>query len=159
VTDQFPDQHKRAMSDNADPIHRACDFYVPSSIDPTRDIAALNRRLRSGGEESWPWPEFLVAFASNGCGDYFAYDTRQTPAPIVYIGPEDPPEEQLVGPDALRYKTFAEWYDSKVEQLNCSNCGSRETRFEPSKDKSSLMRVCQACGFREPAVAVDRDEI
>jgi hypothetical protein len=83
----FPEQHQRAMRDVADPIHRACDFFVQSSDNPSLDLAAENQRLHSPRVAA-PWPDFLVAFASQGCGDYFAYDTRQSPASIIYIDPD-----------------------------------------------------------------------
>src|SRR4026209_2980968 len=95
----FSERHLRVMNDASDPIHRACDFYVQSDGDP-RDIVALNRVLHS--QECFsPWPDFRVAFASHGCGDYFAYDTRQSPAPIIYIDPDATPEENLSDPEAL----------------------------------------------------------
>lgn|SRR4051812_10773663 len=98
----FPERHRRLMCDISDPIHRACDFYIVNGV---RDIVALNRDLHS--EKIWsPWPDFLIAFASNGYGDYFAYDTRQSPASVVYIGPDRTPEEQLADPEAVRYRSF-----------------------------------------------------
>jgi hypothetical protein len=141
----FPERHQRVMSDASDPIHRACDFYT---IGGARDIGALNRQLHS--EEVWsPWPDYLVAFASNGCGDYFAYDTRQRPASIIYIGPEKTPQEQLADPDALRYDSFDEWYDSEMERWTCSRCGGRNVRFEASQDRQWLVRICSSCQFEE----------
>ena len=150
----FPERHQRVMLDRSDPIHRACDFYVPSEAGESRDIAVLNRWLHS--REVWsPWPEFLIAFASTGCGDYFAYDTRQSPATVIYIGPESTPEEQLADPEALRYDSFDEWYDSQMERYTCTRCGSREVQFEASKDRRWLLRVCPACGFQEQTNAID----
>jgi hypothetical protein len=147
----FPGRHQRVMADTSDPIHRACDFYTLSG---ERDIVALNKWLHS--QEVWsPWPDYLIAFASNGCGDYFAYDTRQSPAPIVYIGPDGTPEEKLADPDALRYESFDEWYESEMERYTCSRCGDRDVRFEVSQDKRWLLRVCSACGFQEQTDVID----
>lgn len=148
---KFPERHQRVMTDLSDPIHRACVFYAPGG---ERDIGALNRRLHS--QEVWsPWPDFLIAFASNGCGDYFAYDTRQSPAPIVYIGPDGTPEEQLSDADALRYDSFDEWYESRMEGYTCSRCGGRDVRFMASKDRRWLLRVCSSCEFEERTDAIE----
>ena len=88
-------------------------------------------RLEAGSEDLWgvrtnawlhssevhdPWPDFLVAFASNGCGDYFAYDTRQWPVTIIYIDPDRTVRENLsdTDEDKLRYDSFESWYGSYV---------------------------------------------
>ncbi len=142
------------MSDMSDPIHRACDFYVSSAASNSRDIVALNGWLHS--REVWaPWPDFLIAFGSQGCGDYFAYDTRQSPVSVIYIGSDRTPEECLADPEALRYGSFDEWYESQMEHHTCSRCESREVRFEASTDKKHLLRVCSACGLQEPTYAIE----
>ena len=147
----FPERHQRVMTDTSDPIHRACDFYTP---DGERDLVALNRRLHS--PEVWsPWPDFLIAFASNGCGDYFAYDTRQSPASVIYVDPDGTPEEQLADPDTLRYDSFDEWYESQMERYTCSRCGARDVRFVASQDRLWLLRVCSSCGFEERTDAIE----
>jgi hypothetical protein len=61
-----------------------------------------------------PWPDFLVAFASNGCGDYFAYDLRQYPVRVIYIDPDRPVAENLTQDDQLAFDSFEEWYVSHV---------------------------------------------
>ena len=147
----FPERHQRVMTDTSDPIQRACDFYTP---DGERDLVALNRRLHS--PEVWsPWPDFLIAFASNGCGDYFAYDTRQSPASVIYVDPDGTPEEQLADPDTLRYDSFDEWYESQMERYTCSRCGARDVRFVASQDRLWLLRVCSSCGFEERTDAIE----
>lgn len=106
----FPERHRRAMADPADPIHNACDFFLPHSDEETLDLPGVNQWVH--GEEFWaPWPSFLIAFASQGCGDYFAYDTRSTPSPVVYLGPDGEPEEELSADDALRFDGFDAWYE------------------------------------------------
>jgi hypothetical protein len=150
----FPEQHQRVMQDAADPIHRACDFLVQSSTNKSLDLAAVNEWLHS--PEVWaPWPDFLIAFASNGCGDYFAYDTRQSPPSIIYIDPDDTPDENLTDAKALRYSSFGEWYESQIEKFVCQRCGNREVRFQASQDRRWLLRVCPACGFEERTDAID----
>jgi hypothetical protein len=53
---------------------------------------------------------FLVAFASNGCGDYFAYDLRSDPPRIIYTDPDCTVAENLAAEDKLEYGSFDEWY-------------------------------------------------
>jgi hypothetical protein len=146
----FCEAHQRVILDFADPIHRACDFLL------SLDLEAVNRRLHS--DEVWaPWPEFLVAFASNGCGDYFAFDTRRSPPSVLYVDPDRTPEESLDSPEALRYDSFEAWYASQLLHITCSKCRSCDTRFEPSLDRQWLLRVCLACAFRERVHPVGDD--
>jgi len=144
----FPEQHQRAMQDASDPIHRACDFFVQSSANKSLDLPGVNQWLHS--PQVWAaWPEFLVAFASQGCGDYFAYDLRQSPASVIYISPDGTPEEHLANPESLRYSSFAEWYESQLDRYICERCGSRDVSIKASQDRRWLVRVCSACGFEE----------
>lgn len=142
------------MRDASDPIHGACDFLVESSDMRGLDLGAVNERLHSPQVYA-PWPPFLLAFASNGCGDYFAYDMRQSPASIIYIDPDSTPEENLADPEALRYATFDEWYESRLERYTCQRCGSRDVRIEASRDKRWLLRICTACGFEERTTPIE----
>jgi hypothetical protein len=142
------------MHDKTDPIHRACDFLVESSDNMGLAFVAVNEWLHSQ-RVAFPWPSFLVAFASNGCGDYFAYDMSQSPPSILYIDPDATPEENLADPEALRYSSFEEWYESKLERYKCQRCGSRDVRFEASQDRQWLLRVCPACGFEERTTAIE----
>lgn len=147
----FSERHRCVMVGTSDPIHRACDFYTLSG---ERDIIALNMRLHSQGGWS-PWPDFLVAFASYGCGDYFAYDTRLPPASIIYIDSDGTPDEQLTDPEALRYDNFDEWYESAMDHHTCSRCGGRDVRFEASLDRRWLMRVCSSSKVEERTTAIE----
>jgi hypothetical protein len=61
-----------------------------------------------------PWPEHLVAFASNGCGDYFAYDLRSDPPAIIYIDLDLTVRENLESPDKLIHASFEEWREAKL---------------------------------------------
>jgi hypothetical protein len=110
---KLPERHKRALLDSSDPIHGACDFLLPRRTEKMRGIVEQNELLRAGGESD-PWPEYLVAFASNGCGDYFAYDLRSEPYSIIYIDPDATPHENVAGEDSLRYDSFESWYESKI---------------------------------------------
>ena len=103
----FPARHRQALLDSSDPIHEACAFLTLS------DIVSQNDWIH-GSEFGEPWPDFLIAFASNQCGDYFAYDTRQHPASIIYIDPDKTVAENLETPDKLCHDTFEHWYESYV---------------------------------------------
>ena len=58
-------------------------------------------------------PPFLVAFASNGCGDYFAYDLRSELPRITYMDPDHTVAENLEAEDKLEYESFEQWYASR----------------------------------------------
>jgi hypothetical protein len=136
---------------------------VYSSDNPSLDLEAVNQWLHS--EEVWaPWPDFLVAFASHGCGDYFAFDTRSSPPSVVYIEPHGTPEESLEDPDALLYENFEAWYEHELVDITCSRCGSRDTRFEPSLDREWLLlglRIsrAQASDWRYPSWLMPRSSV
>lgn len=109
----FPARHKQAMADSADPVHEACDFLVPTSQYEGLLLLKVNEFLHGVG--NWNrWPDFLVAFASNGCGDYFAYDTRTEPAKIIYMDPDKTVDENLSQSDGFEFDTFDAWYEMKV---------------------------------------------
>jgi hypothetical protein len=150
---KFPDRHRQALLDSNDPIHDACDFLVLSE-GRHGDILSENEWIH-GSDFGDPWPDFLVAFASNGCGDYFAYDVRQNPATITYIDPDKTVEENLQLSDKLCYATFEEWYDSTIEPHTCPNCQSREVRFKISEDRRFLLRVCPKCGIQDRTAVIE----
>jgi hypothetical protein len=108
----LPNRHRQAMLDSSDPIHDACDFLVPDSPYELLRWAEVNEYLHAAGN----WPPFLVAFASNGCGDYFAYDIRQKPTRIIYIDPDRTVEENLCEEDKLEYDSFESWYESRFRK-------------------------------------------
>jgi hypothetical protein len=109
----LPGSHLQALLDARDPIHEACDFLVFESDHQLLRFDTVNAFLHSP-DGADPWPEHLVAFASNGCGDYFAYDLRSNPLAIVYIDPDLTVRENLSAPDRLRYASFDEWRDAKL---------------------------------------------
>lgn len=107
LVETLPDRHRRAMADANDPIHKACDFLVEKSSDSNLEFRGTNDFLHGAG--SWnQWPTYLVAFASNGFGDYYAYDVRSKPPVIIYIDPDRTVEENLLV--GVRYANFEEWY-------------------------------------------------
>src|SRR5215207_680045 len=64
------------------PNPRGGDFLVVESPYELLRWVGVNEFLHAA--DNWNrWPPFLVAFASNGCGDYFAYDIRTEPAKII----------------------------------------------------------------------------
>jgi hypothetical protein len=111
----FAERHRQAMLDAADPIHEACDFLVPSSPYELLLLAGVNDFLHA--PDHWNrWPTFLVAFASNGCADYFAYDLRHQPPSIVYMDPDHTVEENLSASDKLTYQSFDDWYKARLQK-------------------------------------------
>src|SRR5262249_28803827 len=113
---KFSERHRQALSDLNDPIHDATDFLVPSSPHEGLRLLEVNEFLHAA--DTWDnWPQFLVAFASNGCGDYFAYDLRSEPAPIVYMDPDYTVEENLNSTGGLVFDSFESWYQSKIDKF------------------------------------------
>lgn len=110
----FPERHRRAFLDPEEPIHEACDFLLPSSPYSGLQLVGINEFLHHAHPD--PWPVFLLAFASNGCGDYFAYDLRSSPPIIVYIDPDHTVAENLASGDMLWYPGFASWYAAKIQR-------------------------------------------
>lgn len=110
----FPAGHRRAMMDPFDPVHQACDFLVPESPHELLRLAELNALLHGPGRFD-RWPSFLIAFASNGCADFYAYDLRSSPPTIVYVDPDLTLAENLSVPDGLWFPSFDEWYADRVK--------------------------------------------
>ena len=109
----FPESHRRILLDLADSIHGACDVLLLASEYPLLRLLGVNEFLRSV-ERPDPWPQFLVAFASNGCGDYFAYDLRTVPIQIRYMDPDLSVQENLDDQEYLGFRSFGDWRDSKL---------------------------------------------
>jgi hypothetical protein len=116
----FPPRHQQAMLDIADPVHEACDFLVPSSPYHLLRLLDVNQMLHTRDNRDC-WPSFLIAFASNGCGDYFAYDLRTGPPRIIYMDPDKTVNENLSKKSALEFATFDSWYEWKVERRRNKN--------------------------------------
>src|SRR4051794_974989 len=84
---RFPERHRQALLNATDPIHDACDFLVSSSPFKLLRLVEVNEFLHAADHGN-RWPAFLIAFASNGCGDYFAYDLRSEPPKVIYMDPD-----------------------------------------------------------------------
>jgi hypothetical protein len=122
----FPKRHREALFELTDPIHEACDFLVIESQCELLRLREVNDFLHDSQHPD-KWPEFLVAFASNGCGDYFAYDLRSQPPQIIYMDPDRRVDENLSSDDKLTYESFEDWYDQKLQtyRLNRDQSGSQ----------------------------------
>lgn len=110
----LPPAHRRAMLELGDRIHGACDFLCIESPHRLLRIVEVNRRLQDADGNADPWPAFLIAIASQGCGDYFAYDTRERPPIIRYIDPDRTVHENLNAADAIVYASFDTWRAAQV---------------------------------------------
>lgn len=109
----LPERHRCAMLNLTDPIHEACDFLLLDSQYELLRWVGVNEFLHAANRWNC-WPPFLVAFASNGCGDYFAYDTRTSPPQIIYMDPDHTVDENLSEVDGLRFCDFETWYEKKI---------------------------------------------
>lgn len=113
---KLPLRHREALLDLTNPIHDACDFLLLESPHPLLRIVDVNEDLHDPGR--WNrWPEYLVGFASNGCGDYFAYDARSAPYRIHYIDPLETVEESITRGEAegFTFADFDAWHRYLIE--------------------------------------------
>jgi hypothetical protein len=112
---EIPRRHRALLLDPLDPIHDRKEILTPEGNDVC-NIFKVNRRLR--GLDWKEWPEYLVAFASNGCGDYFAYDTRINPYRIFYIGPiaTAPDAVAACEEEGFVFSDFDDWYNYTVSR-------------------------------------------
>jgi hypothetical protein len=75
---KLPPRHRKALLDVADPIHERVLLLKPEGNN-CESIFLVNESWRES-EYNWKgWPEYLMAFATFECGDYFAYDIRSEP--------------------------------------------------------------------------------
>ncbi|MFZ5890048.1 MAG: hypothetical protein ACOY0T_03190 [Myxococcota bacterium] len=110
VEQVLPIDHLNKMRDASDQIHDACDFLLLDSPNELLRINHVNGLLHHPYRGT-PWPDFLVAFASHGCGDYYAYDLRSAPPTILYIEPGNTVDDSLgLSNDNLQFASFADWY-------------------------------------------------
>ena len=103
----FPLPHREDLQDLSSPIHDACDFLIPDGLG-SLDFAKVNRLLRSESHQGWV--DRYVAFASNGCGDYYAYDTFTRPYSVIYVDPMD-----LVADSSVSAKHYDEWREEQLQ--------------------------------------------
>ena len=108
---KLPPRHRAALLDASDPIHGRS---ILLGLDGDGGIPAVNRAERAA---AWrQWPDHLVAFAYDGCGGLFAYDTREEPYRVYYIDPMETAPESVAGCEAEGFvsPSFDAWY---AEQL------------------------------------------
>lgn len=72
-------------------------------------ILDANTLLR--GSDLQPYPDHLIAFATNECGDYYYCFDRNT-GRIVYIDPDYSIEENL-GSNELVFDSFEQWLENR----------------------------------------------
>jgi SMI1 / KNR4 family (SUKH-1) len=112
---RLPIRHRAALLDPLDPVHgrrlllTAEGNEVSNIFEINRDILALDWK---------EWPEHLIAFATNGCGDYFAYDTRSEPYRVYYVGPTDSAPEAIAicEKEGFLFDCFDDWYTYVLSQ-------------------------------------------
>ena len=80
---KFPERHRKDLEDLSDPIHGAVEFLFPNDSG-VREFVERNEWLRSDWKKAGA---NIVAFATQGCGDYFAYDISKTPYRVFTIDP------------------------------------------------------------------------
>ncbi|MFO0881075.1 MAG: hypothetical protein U0840_27445 [Gemmataceae bacterium] len=108
---KLPPRHRAALLDVNDPIH-ACTILLRSEGDAT--IFSVNQGERAS---DWrEWPDYLVAFAYDGCFGLFAYDTRQEPYRVYYIDPLESATESVTNCETEGYvfRTFDDWYANQL---------------------------------------------
>lgn len=106
----FPEDYRRFVAEpDIEAIRR-----LPSLLWFVRHgsvgLIDVNRRLRRPGPRAYP--DRLVAFATNECGDYYCFD-RDT-GRIVYIDPDRTVEENLRSGE-LVYESFERWMEQKLK--------------------------------------------
>ena len=108
---QFPDRHRKDLEDRSNQIHSAVEFLFPD--DPgIRDFVKCNEKLRSGWKKAGV---NVVAFATQGCGDFFAYDISKTPYQVFVIDPTWDVPESLAA--ATAQENGLEEYDEWRERI------------------------------------------
>jgi hypothetical protein len=110
---QWPDQFKKALIDPSDPIHAHTTLLVPDKVG-LQNIFEANERMRA--YEWKQWPDWLMAFATNECGDYFAFDTRALPYRIFYIDPIGSVAESIASceQEGFVFGDFSAWYEYEI---------------------------------------------
>ena len=106
---KLPTRHRMVLLDLSDPIHKLLEILYPESNHCQNIFAEYDKLRRLDWKE---WPGHLVAFASNGCGDYFAYNVSNEPYRIYYIGPIGRAQDEVEAceRDGFVFSCFDEWY-------------------------------------------------
>lgn len=107
----IPLAHRRDLENAKSEIHQACDLLTVDGNEHL-DIVRRNLWLREG---SWQgWGPNVVAFASSGCGDFFAYDLNTKPYRVFYVDPLETVEESLTGDSDLVFSSYTAWRDYEI---------------------------------------------
>lgn len=117
IEDRFgvplPEKMRAALVNPEDPIHKRA-LLLTASDNPLQDAKFVNDDLKSSAWKQWP--EHFKAFATNECGDYFAFDTSQSPYRVYYVGPEESVPEAIAGceEEGFVFDCFDSWYSRKI---------------------------------------------
>ena len=103
-----------ALHDPSDPIRKRVDLLTLD--DGPGGIVEANEFLRP--LEWRQWPDYIIAFASGGCGDYFAFDTRTVPYRVYYIDTLGTVAESIASceQEAFVFESFDHWYVHEISQ-------------------------------------------
>jgi hypothetical protein len=80
-------------------------------------VGILDTNIHLRKRALWPFPEHLIAFATNECGDYYCFDRER--GRIVYIAPNYSVEENLER-DELVYDSFDQWLEDRLQRKSSS---------------------------------------
>ena len=109
----FPRAHRQDLERRDSEVREACEFLLVDGTEQ-RDLLKKNVWLRQNHWQGWT-PRY-IAFASNGCGDYFAYDLNFEPYRIIYVDPLETLEETAKEPsiDNVVFLSYDEWRADKI---------------------------------------------
>jgi hypothetical protein len=109
----LPQSLREVMTDPSDPIHKR-KVLLALEGNCCQSIIKVNEQLR---ELAWKkWPAYLIAFATNECGDYFAFDSRTEPYRVYYIDPNDTVPESVASNEksGFVFESFDMWYEYEM---------------------------------------------
>ena len=107
----FPEAYRRFVRDPDIEVVKRLPSLLWFVRHTSMGLIDVNLRLRKPGPRAYP--DRLVAFATNECGDYYCFD-RDT-GRIVYIDPDRTVEENM-GSDELVYESFGMWMEQKLKR-------------------------------------------
>ena len=91
---RFSETHKLLLADPSAVVRKDITILDIETVAQSEGLLDCNKRLH---QRRWdPWPGYLVAFATQECGDYFAYDLRTEIPSVVYVDPDKTVEENLM---------------------------------------------------------------
>jgi hypothetical protein len=107
----FPEDYKRFISKPDIEVIKKLPSLLWFVHHDTVGIIETNNWLRK--RDSNRFPERLIAFATNECGDFFCFDSETRR--IVYIAPYYTVEENL-NSNELVYDSFERWMEQRLER-------------------------------------------